>query len=135
MKKHIQMLGIFYIIYGAMGMMAATVVFFLIAGLGFVSGVDTGAPLIWWLPGSLGLIVSSIVALFALPPIIAGWAILTHKEWGRLLGMVISVIAIFEFPLGTVLGIYGLWVLIQDETIAVFNESRRHRPQSVQTTQ
>jgi hypothetical protein len=33
----------------------------------------------------------------------------------------LSVIGIFNFPFGTAIGIFSIWVLIQPETVASFN--------------
>jgi hypothetical protein len=35
---------------------------------------------------------------------------------------VVSIIGLLDFPIGTGLGIYGLWVLTRPETSALFTE-------------
>jgi len=42
----------------------------------------------------------------------AGWGLSQRKIWGRLLAIVLGILALFRLPLGTALGIYTLWVLI-----------------------
>jgi hypothetical protein len=44
--------------------------------------------------------------------ILAGWGLMERQPWGRPLGIVLGFLALFHFPVGTVLGIYTLWVLL-----------------------
>jgi hypothetical protein len=43
--------------------------------------------------------------------LLAGFSLLNRKSYGRVLTIVLAVLALFKFPLGTALGIYTLWVL------------------------
>jgi hypothetical protein len=45
--------------------------------------------------------------------IICGWGLLARKAWARILTIVVSVISLIGFPIGTALGIYGLWAMLQ----------------------
>jgi hypothetical protein len=38
------------------------------------------------------------------------------------LALVICVIKLFNIPFGTALGIYGIWVLMNDESIALLSK-------------
>ena len=42
------------------------------------------------------------------------------KPWARTLMLVISALHLFHIPLGTALGIYGFFVLLNDETRRLF---------------
>jgi len=42
---------------------------------------------------------------------IAGWGLLDRRPWARTLAIVLGVLALFDIPFGTALGIYTLWVL------------------------
>lgn len=43
---------------------------------------------------------------------IAGWGLLERQSWARTLTIVLGIFALFDFPFGTALGIYTLWVLL-----------------------
>jgi hypothetical protein len=58
--------------------------------------------------GVIGLIISG----FALAGVIAGWGLMTHCPWARMLAIVLGCISLIHFPFGTALGIYTLWVLV-----------------------
>ncbi|MGE5393134.1 MAG: hypothetical protein ACM3P1_00245 [Candidatus Saccharibacteria bacterium] len=78
-------------------------------------------------------IIGNVVAIFlifvSIPGLIAGFGLYRRKEWARILTLIISVIALFNFPFGTAIGIYSIWALIQPETVAAFNkqESGQYR--------
>lgn len=58
--------------------------------------------------GVLGLI-------WVLPPALAGWKILKRKPRARLWGIIAAIVLIPVFPLGTALGVYGLWFFFSAE--------------------
>jgi protein-S-isoprenylcysteine O-methyltransferase Ste14 len=41
-----------------------------------------------------------------------GKAIKAHKEWSRMVGIILAFLALFAFPIGTLIGGYILWCLI-----------------------
>ena len=67
------------------------------AGIGVLGGVFT---IIFY--GVLGLI-------WALPPGVAAWKLLKRRKRARFWGIVASIVMLAIFPLGTILGMYGLW--------------------------
>ena len=40
-----------------------------------------------------------------------GQAVKNHKEWARTVGIILSALQLFAFPLGTLIGAYILWQL------------------------
>lgn len=67
-------------------------------------------------------ILGTVLALLSIPGIIAAIGLYRRKEWGRILMLIVSVISIFNFPFGTAIGIYSIWVLIQPDTVAAFGK-------------
>ena len=62
-----------------------------------------------------------IWALLLAPPcVITGIALVNFRPWARTVGTVLSVLQMINVPLGTALGVYGLWVLLSDETDMFF---------------
>jgi len=74
-----------------------------------VLGLTGGAFFIFWL-------------CVGIPGILAGWGLLNYKPWARILAIVLSAIRLINIPIGTVLGVYGLWVLFNKETEALFQK-------------
>lgn len=65
---------------------------------------------------------ATILVLLSIPGIIAALGLYRRKEWARILTLILSVIGIFNFPFGTAIGIYSIWVLIQPESVASFGK-------------
>ena len=120
METHIKVVGLINIVFGILGLMAAGIVFIAVAGGGLLSG-DEEAILI---TSIVATSVSSIIAIFSIPEIIAGWGILKMKSWGRILGIVIGVLDLLAFPIGTAFGVYSLWVLLNEETEQIFKQQQ-----------
>lgn len=55
-----------------------------------------------------------------LPMLIASLGLHWRKKWGRIMGMIWSILNFADFPVGTVFGIFGLWVLLKKETKKIF---------------
>ena len=66
-------------------------------------------------------IVLIIVCIIALGDIICGYGLLTKQPWGRILGLVMSFLGLCSLPIGTALGIYGMWTLFDEDTIVLLN--------------
>ncbi|WP_226390597.1 hypothetical protein [Penaeicola halotolerans] len=52
-----------------------------------------------------------ICLVFTVLNLITGIGILKATEWGRIMGIVLSALAVFNFPIGTILGVYSLMYL------------------------
>jgi hypothetical protein len=58
-----------------------------------------------------------VVFLFcAAVGIAAGWGLLAHQPWARMLTIVFGALSLVDIPFGTALGIYTLWVLLPAES-------------------
>lgn len=42
----------------------------------------------------------------------AGWGLLEHTQWGRIVAIVAAILSLIRFPFGTALGIWTLIVLL-----------------------
>lgn len=61
--------------------------------------------------GAMVPLVGVITVLAAGLAILVGISLLNRKPWARPLAIVVAILALFKFPIGTALGIYTLWVL------------------------
>ena len=53
---------------------------------------------------------------------ICGYGLLNKKSWIRIPTIVLSGISLFSFPIGTILGGYGLWVILNNDTTELLNK-------------
>ena len=123
MASHVKILGILNIIFGAFGALIGLTVFLILGGVGaFVSASDTSpdsavaAPILV----IVGTFVCILLLILSLPSIIGGFGLLKFRPWARILTIVLSVLHLLNFPFGTALGIYGLWVLLNKDTERMF---------------
>ena len=71
--------------------------------------------------GFAGTALAGFLGLFSLPSLITGYGLLNFKPWARIVGIVLSAISLINIPIGTIIGAYGLWVLLSKETEQLFN--------------
>jgi hypothetical protein len=64
----------------------------------------------------IGLCIAGFLLIVSAPAIIGGWGLIKGKSWSRILMIVISALHLLSFPFGTALGIYGLWVLLNEQS-------------------
>ena len=137
MQTHIKVLGILYIVSGALGVAAALGLLLgggIIAFLGVLGGLvkltETGVVEEDFIDGAIGLGFLAIIFAFiviltltlSVPKIIGGTYLLKYRNWARILCIVLSILNLISFPLGTALGVYGLIVLFNEKTAALFKQ-------------
>lgn len=116
MESHVKALGTLYIILGGLGLLGSALFFIILVGAGLISG-DGEALAVTTLVGTVSAI---LITMISLPGVICGMGLLQRKPWARVLVLVLGVINLAYFPLGTALGIYTLWVLIHRDVEPVF---------------
>ncbi len=128
MKKHIEFLGIAYIVYNVLTILTILIVMIILFGLGvFVDQAQFRYHHPWHGPGGIEIIlviVFSILALFlflSIPGIIAGIGLLKKSSWSRVLTLILGCFNLLNIPFGTALGVYTIWVLLQEETISILS--------------
>ncbi len=85
-------------------------------------GADVALPII----GLTGGVVVMLIVITSLPAVIIGYGLYRIQPWSRIAGIVLSIVSLCWFPLGTIIGIYGLWVLFSPDGQRLFeSESAR----------
>lgn len=64
--------------------------------------------------GALGIAFLVMYILLALPYLIGGVGLLRDKRWGRIVSLVTSVLLVLTFPYFTLLGHFGLVIVLLD---------------------
>ena len=119
MKQHVSLVGALHVGFGILGLLGALAVYLSFHFVfGYVEEVEIAEELISFLGNTLALIILFFSAL----GIIGGIGLFTYKSWARILIMIVSAINCLNIPVGTAKGIYSIWVLMQPETIELFEE-------------
>lgn len=107
--RHARIAGICWLILSFFRLVPALV----LMGISHVPRFIPGVP--FFVHGILSGI-GFLFMFFALLGLVAGWGLMQHEPWARMLAIVLAVVNLIEFPLGTALGIYTLWVLLPAES-------------------
>ncbi len=110
LETHVPVLGWLYVVANALVLVIGIISLILLGGIG-VLVEDAVAARILILTGSVTLV---LLALIALPGIVAGLGLVGRKPWARILAMVVGFLGLTAFPVGTLLGLYAFYVLLQD---------------------
>ena len=130
MVRHIDALGILFVVWGLLQLMLGltlTAIYVLGgAAMGVVggSGGDEEMMVVGGFMGGIGLIVGCSVLVFAVPNLVVGMGIRRRDKWARIGGLVLGALALPSFPFGTGLGIYALLVLVDHEVGSVFEKGQ-----------
>ena len=129
MRKHIQLLGILNIIWGSFGLIAALILMIIFGGvvgiIGMASRHEPDAAIAIPIVSFLGGFIFIVLLITSLPAIITGIGLLRMASWSRIVAIILSVLHLFSIPLGTALGVYGLWVLLSQETVSCFEQPQQ----------
>jgi len=122
-QRHLRTLGTLWIILGCIFLIPMTVMFVL------SSVVHIAVPPEEHLGRILGpialAVAGGLMALFAGIGICVGWGLLRHESWARIAAIVMGALALFHPILGTLLGIYTLWVLLPAECCQEYDVMQR----------
>ncbi|MBD0259925.1 MAG: hypothetical protein ICV83_29750 [Cytophagales bacterium] len=115
-QTHVKVIAWIHILFGVLYVLGAVLAFtgfFSLPGL-----VDDN------LAGGIlnvsGSILGVILLGLGLPSLIGGIGLLGYHDWARILIIILSVLGLFNIPLGTFLSIYSLWVLFRGDTRRLF---------------
>lgn len=116
METHVNLVGWLHIALGVLGLIMAGIVFVVIAGGGLISG-DAEAIVI---TSTVATIIAFFIAVLSVPGIIAGIGVLRRYSWARYLAIILGFLNLLNFPIGTAIGAYTIWALLQEESTPLF---------------
>jgi len=123
MEKHITIVAVLSIVFGTMGVLLGTFLFVVISGGGAISGDPTAMNVTGIVATGLG----GFFMLISIPDIIAGIGLLKRRSWARILAFAFAILDLMQIPIGTAIGIYVIWVLLNDDTIKLFAQASETR--------
>ena len=110
---HVRLLGILWLAMSAFNAIGGLVLL-IVGNAVFAHLNEMGVPpqvprgFLTALVTTLGIIILAKATLGFL----AGWGLMQRESWGRILGLVLAFISLFNIPFGTAIGVYTLWVLL-----------------------
>jgi hypothetical protein len=122
MDTHVKVLGVLQIAMGAVCLFGAVLLTLVFVG-GFSAASlsdDPDAAIALPIIGMTGAALVGFLFVLSLPGIITGIGLLRLRPWARIAGIVLSVLGLMAMPIGTIVGVYGLWVLFSKDTERLF---------------
>jgi zinc transporter ZupT len=111
MKQHVTVVAALNIGLGVLGIVVAIIAFVFLAGIGILSGDRDAMPILTF----IATVAGGFLFVVSVPDVIGGIGLIKGQSWARILVLILSVLKLINFPLGTIVGVYSIWVLMQDE--------------------
>jgi hypothetical protein len=121
MKKHVTVVAAIQIGFAIMGLLIAVAAFFALSFARTQVGGDETADIVL---GFLSVSVPILFGFLSTLGMVGGIGLLAYKPWARYIVIVVNALGCLNIPIGTLKGVYSLWVLLQDETIKLFTPTK-----------
>jgi hypothetical protein len=132
MAQHVDLVGVFLFIWGALAVVTGTAI--LVLGLGALAvvtspsraalGPDLAAD---FTVGLFFVVAAGALALGGIH-LRTGASLRKHRPWARHFAFALAVLDFFVLPLGTALAVYVFWVLLSDGARRLFEPDPAARP-------
>jgi len=122
MKQHVSFVGALHIGFGLLGIVGALAIFF---GFQFLFELVDHDPIAQKVLSYVGNTIALITMFFSSLGVIGGAGLFSYRSWARILVMIVSAVNCLNIPVGTAKGIYSIWVLMQPETIELFEDQKQ----------
>lgn len=122
MKQHVSFVGALHIGFGILGVLGAFAIYF---GFIFLFQFVEDDPIAKEILSFVGNALSIFLWIFSGLGVIGGIGLFSYRPWARILVMIVSAWNCLNVPVGTAKGVYSIWVLMQPETIELFDGSNQ----------
>jgi hypothetical protein len=116
-REHNNLLGILIMVQGGLVALIGILLGFIYGGVGAAmlgSARRDEEQLAGGAVMAFGIMLAIVMIGIAAFDLFTGAKIRKVAPIGRILGIIVSILSLFSFPLGTALGVYGLWFLFGD---------------------
>jgi len=123
-SSKVRVLGILWLVYAGLSLVLG------IAAMSFAKAFFSGAfgpwghgamPPNWVFPMAMHFVWLAL-ALRAALCAVAGWGLLEHAQWGKVMAIVAAILSLIKFPFGTALGIATLVILLGYRNSALYDQ-------------
>ena len=118
MEKHINIVASLRIGFSILGILIGVLFFTVLYFIGDLVD-DEEAELVLTIIANVLVVM---IIILSIPGIIAGIGLFKRKEWARILTLILSVLDLVNIPIGTAIGVYSIWALVQQETVELFKK-------------
>jgi hypothetical protein len=119
-RPHLHLLSILHLVWGGIGLLLGVSTLMLAAGAAAIGWTTAGSEMSASITAAAFMIFAAALLGGGLANAWAGRALQRRVANGRLVTLGLAVPNLFILPFGTALGIYAMWVLLHNETRALF---------------
>jgi hypothetical protein len=124
MKKHVTVVGAIQIGTNILGLFISMGLYFLFSNIMDVMPTEDMPTFVVSFLTYLFSILPVVMGLLSILGLIGSIALMSYKPWGRIIIIIVAALGCLNIPLGTLIGVYTIWVLMQDETIKLFEKKQ-----------
>ncbi len=110
-ERHRTTMGALQLVLGLMNVIAALIVWFVLGSVVAIAQEPDATRVL----GTIAILVGSLLFLLAVPPLVAGFGLMSRARWARTAAMVSSFLNMLAIPFGTGVSLFTLWALFTDE--------------------
>lgn len=122
-KVILQVLGWLTIVIGVI-----VGILFILFGLGAGTSGEEGAAVGAAIGAGMGIFILILTVIIGIIYLITAKGVANKKNWAKIVGIIIAILSLFSFPIGTALGIWMLINFFSDESKAWFEETVAQPP-------
>jgi hypothetical protein len=119
MEKHINIVASLHIGLSILGILTGIFVFTILHFVGDIAQDEQAQ----FILSIVSRALAGFIFFMSIPGLVAGIGLFKRKEWARILALIISVISLLNFPLGTAVGVYSIWALVNPEVVDQFKQT------------
>jgi hypothetical protein len=124
MKKHVTVVGAIQIGINILGLFISMGLYFLLSNIMDVMPTNDMPTFVVDFLTYLFSILPVVMGLLSILGLVGSIALLSYKPWGRIMVIIVAALGCLNIPLGTLIGVYTIWVLMQDETLKLFEKKQ-----------
>ncbi len=113
----VTVIAVYQFVLGFLSLLGAGILLLvpLIVGTATALARAEGGPLATAIVSTVMIIIAAWVLIVGIANIAIGWGLWNLQEWGRIGALVLAVLRLFNFPVGTVIGGVILWYLLRED--------------------
>jgi len=116
MRTHVKLVALLNLFHSVVGLLATVGI---LVGGTFAAFI-TFDPFGFLVGTVLSVVAALVMGAFSGLSLLASLALLNHARWARTLILLLSVVRLFKWPWGSIVGGYSLWVLTHRDSKALF---------------
>ncbi|HEY63121.1 MAG TPA: hypothetical protein G4O02_00965 [Caldilineae bacterium] len=113
-------IALYHFVVGALTLLGSCVMLTIPLIVGVAASGDPDARVAVPIVGVIMILGAALLFALAVADLVIGWGLWRMVEWARIGAIGLSILRLFNFPLGTVIGALMIWYLIQPQTATAF---------------